>query len=226
MRKNRALCSPVDRPDLLMLSLTAMAAEKPGAAGPTVFVRHGGTSTGAEDRRGQQYRVDVAKRRSHSDKKNQVLRASARGDSSVGLAREFSRRMASHNEHMVVVLKLVRRDNSIQEHMVCELLQVPTLDHSRTELSLQMVCPKCVFNFGRGVDESQINIRQSNRMFNLVPASEGEIWVNPNNPSEVYTLAGNIETDDWITCPAQGCGFRFKIGSRRGEHNCIVADWL
>lgn len=168
--------------------------------------------------------MDVAQRRSHSDKKNQVLRASARGDKQAGLARQFSHRMASHHEHMVVVLKLVRRDNSIQEHMVCELLQVPT--DAGVELSLQMVCPKCVFNFGRHIDEAQINIRQSNRMFHLKPATEGELWVNPNNPNEVYTLAGEIELDEWVKCPAQGCGFRFKIGKRRGEANCIVADWL
>lgn len=205
-----------------------MAAEKPGAAGPTVFVRHGGTTSSREDRKNQIWRRDVAQRRTASDRKDAVIRASARGDPQAGLAREFSHQLLSHRANLSVVLNLVSRDGEVYEQEVCELKLVDTLDQTGKELSLTLVCPKCVFNYNRPQHESQLEIRMSNRRFSFDPNSElsDQIWVNPHDTNEVLTQAGTIELDDWVRCGAVGCGFRFKIGPYKGKPNCVVADWL
>lgn len=187
-----------------------MPAETPGSpAAPTVFVRHGGTTTSAQDKADAKFRADTARRRAVDQQRRNLESASARGDASAGIAKSFSHKMTSHQDNLVVVLNLVNRAGTVIDWSVCELSIVEHSDPP--ELMLIMVCPRCVMTLGRPQGESQLRIRQSNRMFSLDTKKKDEIWVNPSDPSEVYTLAGTITSHGRIRCPAQGCGFTFEV---------------
>jgi hypothetical protein len=203
-----------------------MSADKPGSAvAPTVFMRHGGTPSSRQQREDAKLRQDTQRRRAIDAQRRKVEAASRSGDPRAGLARSFNHRLASHDDHMVVVLNAVNKDGSIMDYIVCELTYVQNVEDP--ELMLHVVCPRCVFVYGRPMGESQMRIRQSNRKFYLDERSVGDgglkgaPWVNPNDPSEIYTQAGEIHLEERTTCPALGCGYSFKIGEYRGVKNSL-----
>jgi len=103
---------------------------------------------------------------------------------------------------MVVLLIKHRRDNVVTEAIKCELIATDT------ELVLNMDCPSCA---KKDAQNSNFMIKQSNRRFELDTRRQGELWVNPNDPTDIVTLAGTINLTDWTRCPGLGCSWRFKI---------------
>jgi DNA-directed RNA polymerase subunit RPC12/RpoP len=82
--------------------------------------------------------------------------------------------------------------------------------HHDPELVLQMVCMRC-WQRGVRMDKAQMQIRQSHRMFWLNEKRKGELWVNPDDPTEVVTLAGTITTEGWVKCSGLGCTWEIAI---------------
>jgi hypothetical protein len=82
--------------------------------------------------------------------------------------------------------------------------------HHDPDLMLQMCCIRCIQK-GVHMDQAQMKIHQKNRMFWLDTKRAGELWANPNDPSDIVTLAGTITTQGWIKCPGLGCNWEFVI---------------
>ena len=131
-------------------------------------------------------------------------------DGGPGVARMNSLRLGGQGYASIVLGVRHPKDNQILDWITCELSSAAKEDGSQ-ELSLTMACVRCIRTLGRHSQRAQMTIRQSNRMFYLDTRRAGEIWVDPTDPNSVFTLAGTITTNDWITCPNEGCGWRFKI---------------
>lgn len=132
-------------------------------------------------------------------------------------AKVHQQKLGGRKDHPVAVLGLRHpKDHSIQDWMVCEITQ------QESDLMLMMQCPRCIFTYHRPPEETIMHIRQSNRMWHLDRRTKlerslnpimhlcgGELWVNPEDKSEVYVVAGTVTTDDWCHCPL--CDWTFKI---------------
>ena len=191
-----------------------------GIEAPMASWVKGGTLTSAYEKQLQAEHHDAEVRRQQQDEQAAATRtgmlpkhlqsAELNGDQ-VGVSKLSSMRLGGSKSHASVVLGVRHpKDNQILDWLICELLAQPTEDGSQ-ELTLNMVCIRCTKTLHRHSQDAQFKIRQSNRMFWLDTRRAGEIFVNPEDPSEVVTLAGTVTTNDWITCPHLGCGWRFKI---------------
>lgn len=130
--------------------------------------------------------------------------------------------LGGRKSHAQVVLGLKHpKDGQVLDWITCEITTQGEGDAQ--ELALIVCCPRCTLRLRRPSDESQMTIRQSNRMFWLDQRTRserspnpilgfcaGDTWVNPAAPEEVYTIAGMVTTQDWIKCPHL-CGWKFKI---------------
>ena len=179
----------------------------------------GGTLTSAYEKQLQAEDYDAEQRRLQQDAQAQaaktgVLPKYLRGneiDDKPGLGKLSSMNLGGSKTHAAVVLGIRHpKDNEILDWIICELTAQPD-DQGGQELVLHMACPRCIKTLHRHSQRAQIHIRQSNRMFWLDTRRAGEVFVNPENPNELVTLAGTITTNDWITCPGLGCGWKFKI---------------
>lgn len=181
-----------------------------------------------EDMRVAQLHADAEQRRALEDRRFRE----AREHSSTNLkqlkktgtsARINELSLGGRRTHASVVLGLKHpKDGQILDWIACELSTQGEGDEA--ELVLIVCCPRCIFSRGRHPEESQLTIRQSNRMFHLDQRTRserkpntllgfcaGDAWINPKDPNEVYTVAGMITTDDWIKCSHLGCTWEFKI---------------
>jgi len=209
-----------------------VAAEKPAKEieSPLDAWVRGGTTSFAYD-------MDVARRHAEAEERRNVQDAqfaATRGGALPGAlspdgkpiasdatthARMMSMKLGGRSTHASIVLGIKRpRSTEIKEWMTCELSE-ETHEDGTKEYTLTMCCPRCVFTLGRHMADSQMHIKQSNRHFEVDPKNMGEIWINPDDPNEVVTLAGTIELDEWATCPQLGCGYRFKI-----DHSVVRGD--
>jgi hypothetical protein len=180
------------------------------------FVKNGSTSA-KHDRWMSQKLADSAKRRSEEDAKFAVAAAKPKE------AKMHQQKLGGRKDHPVAVLGIRHpKDHSILDWMICEITQQPTPDGKGVDLMLMMQCPRCIITYGRPAEETIMHIRQSNRMWHLdrrtknerklnpiMHTCAGELWVNPEDKSEVVLIAGMVTTDDWCHCPL--CDWTFKI---------------
>lgn len=192
---------------------------------PTMFTR-GGTTTTAWDNEIKRQLHDSAERRRIQDAKAAAARQSIANPDPLEVARMNTLKLGGHSDHAVIVLELRHRDGSVQDWEVCEL---SVIGGSRVGVqgantsddagfSLTMVCPRCVLTRGRKMELSQLTLRSTQKRMsfrpNVVPKwmrSASNLWVNPNQPGEVYQVAGSVDCDELCVCDHEGCGFRFKI---------------
>ena len=166
-----------------------------------------GTSTSAWDQHLAQETHDAEQRRIQEDRRLAAANTSQ--------AQVYEHRLSDQQRDPVVVLQVLKRDRSVSDYLVCEVLHVG--EGADAELVLQAVCPQCVAR-GRASGSVQFKIHQRNRMWWLDTRTQGELWANPANPGELYVLAGKVTTHDWIKCPT--CSWRFKIDASR-----VFTDW-
>ncbi len=176
------------------------AAPRTVEAPMTSFVR-GGTVSSTYERGLAERKANAEKRRDEEAARFSALQQDPMG---ARMARPFG---ADANEMPAIVLEIRNSDNVAVEFIKCEILAGTTPDP--TELVLCMACPHCARRFG----QSEANFKFSNKhkRFELDQRRAGELWVNPKNPREFYTLAGTIHLTEAVTCPGLGCAWRFKI---------------
>lgn len=181
----------------------------------TTFVRNGSTSA-KHDKWMAKKLADAKSRRAEEDKKFAIA---AKKPEEAKIRQE---KLGGQKDHPVAILGIRHpKDHSIQDWMVCEITQQPT-PSGGIDLMLMMQCPRCIFTHGRPPEETIMHIRQSNRMWHLdqrtaterkpnpiMHLCAGQIWVNPEDKTEVFLVAGMITTDDWCHCPL--CDFTFKL---------------
>lgn len=179
----------------------------------TAFVKNGSTSA-RHDAWLAKKLADAKKRRADEDKRFAVAAQNPQE------AKVRQHKLGGRKEHPVAVLGLRHpKDHTIQDWMVCEVTQGTGED---VDLMLMMQCPRCIMTHGRPPEETIMHIRQSNRMWHLDRRTQkerplnpimhlcaGELWVNPEDKSEVYVVAGTVTTEDWCHCPL--CDWTFKI---------------
>lgn len=160
--------------------------------------------------------ADAKKRRAEEDAKLAAAQANPME------AKVYQRKLGGRREHPVAVLGIRHpKDHLILDWMVCEITQQTTLD-GKLDLMLMMQCPRCIRTYHRPPDETIMHIRQSNRMWHLdqrkkgeravnpiMQTCAGELWVNPEDKSEVVIVAGMVTTDDWCRCPL--CDWQFRL---------------
>ena len=187
------------------------------------FVK-GGTTSLREDMRVAQAHAEAETRRAAEDARFREAREHspfdlAQLDRTQTSAKITEMNLGGAGAHAQVVLGLKhKKDAKILEWIQCEVVS------QGDELVLIVCCPRCTLTKGRPAGESQMNIRQSNRMWELDQRTRenrapnpllgycaGDPWVNPVDRNEVYTIAGMVTTHGWITCPHLGCGWRFRI---------------
>jgi hypothetical protein len=166
----------------------------------TSFVR-GGMTTAAYDKQLHEKKVDAERRRAEEDARRKVTTLDPN-------ARISTTKLGGTQSHACVVLEIRNSAGKAEGFIVCELT-VDTTDESGKALMLIVCCPFCAARYGSA--EAQMTIRSTHRHFELDTRRQGELWVNPNNPEEFYTLAGTIHLTEAVTCPGLGCGRKFRI---------------
>jgi len=161
----------------------------------------GGTTTTRQDKVNQQLAFETRHRRQYQDYALQSAKIDPTG------SKLYSRRLGG-NAH--IVLRIHNNDaGAPAEYITCELNAEESAE-GLLVLSLNLVCPVCVFRHGRSVGESQMLINQRNRKFSLDTKRKGELWVNPLDARDVYVLAGTITTHESFRCD-HGCQTRYRI---------------
>ena len=213
-----------------------MADEKSGlsdifatSTAPMVFAK-GGTTTTAWDNEMKRRSLEADARRAEQDANAAKSRASAVTQDPYEVARMNTLKLGGHSDHAVIVLQLRSPDGSVRDWEVCELnvLGGPRVGvaapgqaaqaEEEAGFSLTMVCPRCVLTRHREMQFSQLTLRSTQKRMTFRPGvipkwmkSHANLWVNPNEPGEVYQVAGTIDVDEWCACDHEGCGYRFKI---------------
>jgi hypothetical protein len=182
----------------------------------TTFVKNGSTSARHDNWLAKKL-ADAKARRAEEDKKFALAAKSPKE------AKIRQQKLGGQKDHPVAVLGLRHpKDHSINDWMVCEITQQARPDDSGVDLLLMMQCPRCIHTYHRPPEETIMHIRQSNRNWHLDRRTEkerkknpimhicaGSLWVNPEERTEVYLIAGMVTTDDWCHCPL--CDWTFKI---------------
>lgn len=162
---------------------------------------HNPTTSTRHDQQKAKERAEEAKRRAHLDRTRALAKANP------DQAKLYSHSLGGVGTHASIVIKIPHKDKSTVSFMTCEL----SVDSEG--LTLILVCPSCLFRQGRPMGESQLTLRSWHRNFTLDAYGQGELWVNPQNPSETVTLAGTIETHGVCSCP--DCHFKFELEKSR-----------
>lgn len=201
-----------------MLSVLSMADDEAKPApkiieAPMAGWVRGGTESGAEEKRRQMRAADAAERRAKQDAAYQKTRESPEE------ARLASMRLGAPDGQYSVVLAIREGKNlDAARFVMCELSAQPKDDDpDDVELILIMACMRCIYRHHRPVDESNLKIHQSNRMFTLgdkIPKWQEEkwkspLWVNPEDPSESCMVVGSIHMHERAHCAA--CNWTFTI---------------
>lgn len=193
-----------------------MTEEKKGLTAPMASFVKNGSTTAKHDAWMAHKLHDAKKRRAEEDEKFAIAQANPKE------AHIRQNKLGGRKEHPVAVLGIRHpKDHSIQDWMICEITQQPKSDGA-LDLLLMMSCPRCIRTYGRPPEEVIMHIRQSNRMWTLdrrtkeerkpnplMHVCAGDIWVNPEDVSEVVLVAGMVTTVDWCRCPL--CDWTFKI---------------
>ena len=196
---------------------------------PVGFVK-GGTTSAREDERVAMVHADAERRRNIEAARFQKAKAhSPRNLKSLqetGESANISQlQLGGRSSHASVVLGLKHpKDGQVLDWITCELSLQGNPTDPDAEMLLIVCCPRCVTTMGRHPEESQLTIRQSNRMFHVDQRTRanrkpnevlgfcaGDTWVNPQDPTEVYTIAGMVTTEGWCRCPHLGCTWKFRI---------------
>ena len=165
---------------------------------PMSVLMRGGTVSSAYQQHLDQQKAHAAASREVEEKKAAFAETAGSG------ARQNKHAVGGNKFFSGIVLTLKHpKDNTVLDYVECEL---HVLDDA--SLMLQMCCPDC---YQRAGITDNFMIRQKHRGFELDTKRQGEIWVNPQNPQNVVTLAGTITTTETIPCPNLGCGKRFRI---------------
>lgn len=118
-------------------------------------------------------------------------------------ARQYRQTIGGNKQFPGIVLEYKHpKDNTVLDYIECELIV-----GDDAMLTLNMACPHCAL---RGVTDN-FKFSQKHRRFELDTRRQGQLWVNPKNPSHIVTLAGTIHLTEPVTCPNLGCGKRFVI---------------
>ena len=196
--------------------MTDKTTKKPLTAPMASWVKNGSTSA-KHDKWMAAKLADAKKRRATEDAK---FKAAAKDPKHAKMRQQ---KLGGRKEHPVAVLGLRHpKDHSILDWMICEITDQSAPDGKSVDLMLMMQCPRCIKTYHRPPEETVMHIRQSNRMWHLDrrPKTErsmnpimhtcaGEIWVSPEDKTEVVVIAGMVTTDDWCHCPL--CDWTFKI---------------
>lgn len=191
---------------------TAPAAVPPAAAipgeiegAPDIFVK-GGTTSLAWDLQQQQLDAQGDAARAAQDRRRQAVTEAASSQDTVAslVSLEFG-----SDRHPIIVLTYVKKDSALNQECQCELLLSPLPDDpSKFEMTLTLVCPRCLERTGRQ-SRSTSMIRSTVREFYLDATKAGH-WVHPMT-GQFFQLAGTVTTRDAISCDAVGCTWRFRI---------------
>lgn len=190
-------------------------AKKTVTAPMSSWVKNGSTS-GKHDKWMQQKLADANKRRAEEDAKFRIAQQNPNE------ARIRQQKLGGRKNHPVAVLGLKHpKDNTVMDWMICEITEQSTAE-GKLDLMLMMQCPRCILTYGRPPEETIMHVRQSNRMWHLdrrtksernlnptLRSCAGELFVNPEDNSEVVVVAGMVTTDDWCHCPL--CDWTFRI---------------
>jgi hypothetical protein len=158
---------------------------------------YGGTTSSYQDLVNQKKAHDASQRRAESDRKFQATRDMP------DYARIRSRRLDGQAH---VILEVRNDDGSTLDWVVCDVSTMP----DGLELMLVIACPVCILKRRQPSEDSQMQLRQSNRGFTLDPKGQGEMWVNPKDTREVYLQAGTVSTHEAFRCN-NGCHTRYQI---------------
>ncbi len=165
---------------------------------PMMTMVRGGTLTAAYEAQLAQQKVEAAEARDLEDKRRRY--AERRPDE----AKQHRHVLGGNKAFPGIVLEVREtRDHKVLDYIECELNL-----SADGELILTMACAWCYHR--AGITEN-FNIRSRHRHFELDTRCQGELWVDPQNPRHVITLAGKIQMDKPFTCPNLGCGKQFVI---------------
>lgn len=185
----------------------------------------GGTTSARHDEQVARQRADAEYRRAEEDRRRALARDNplddvARVMQTGNAIRQREMQLGGDSYAQVVLGVKMPKESELVFLQTAELFS-PMGD---SELMLQMCCMRCIYRFGRTMSEAQTRIRQSHRDFSidqrkrdqrkpnpLLGICAGDIWVNPEDPNEVITVAAMVTTHGWQTCDALGCGWQFRI---------------
>jgi len=164
---------------------------------PMLAWMRGGTPSSAYDQEQAKLKVAAEKSRAVEDERRRLA------ESGTGEAKQFKKVIGGNKEFAGIVLEVRHpKDNVVLDYIECELIVAED-----GTLSLNMACYKCAL---RGVTDN-FKFSQKHKRFDLDQRRAGELWVNPQNPQHIVTLAGTIHLHEVVTCPNLGCGMRFVI---------------
>jgi hypothetical protein len=156
----------------------------------------GGTMTSAYERQLAEQKAAAEKARAIEDSKR--IAAERNPDQ----AKQHKHVLGGNMKYPGIVLEVREpRDNKVLDYIECEL----NVTDDGT-LTLNMACFKCALTHGRN---EQFQFNQKHKRFELDTRRQGELWVNPQNPRHIVTLAGTIHLTEIVTCPV--CWVRIVI---------------
>lgn len=185
----------------------------------------GGTTSARHDEQIARQRADAEHRRAQEDKRRVMARENPLDDvqrviKTGNAIRQREMNLGGAGYAQVVLGVKHPKDSTISHWQVCEVMN----EMGSTEMMLVLCCMRCLVTLGRTMSEAQTTIRASHRAFSLDQRTReqrkpnpvlgicaGELWVNPDDPTEVVTVAGMITTHGWQKCDALGCGWEFMI---------------
>lgn len=165
---------------------------------PMMSWMRGGTMTSA-------YETELAKKKAQAEQARKIEDSKrVAAETKPGEAKQYKHVVGGNRQFPGIVLEVrERRDNKVLDYIECELHVL-----GDGSLMLQLACAWCYHR--AGITEN-FHIRQHHRHFELDTRRQGELWVDPNNPRHIITLAGTIQMPGDFTCPNLGCGKRFVI---------------
>jgi hypothetical protein len=153
------------------------------------------------------YETELKKKRANAEARRAEEAARAQATALDPEGAKLSTMSLGGRRHPSVVLEIRNSDGKAEEFIMCEITAGRSDDPN--ELVLVMCCPLCAPKVGS--DEAQFHFSNKHKRFFLDTRTQGELWVNPKDPSEFVTLAGKIFLEETVRCPGLGCNFRFKI---------------
>ena len=177
----------------------------------------GGTTTLAHDMQLKKQRAEAEARRNAEAERHRIAFQNPVE------ARVHTTGLFNQQQHAMAVLGFKhKKENEVYDWMMCELLQAINPQTNQPDLMLQMVCVHCMKR-GMSAGDAQFRLWQTHREWSLdqrtlenraahplrLPVA-GEIWVNPENPEQVVTVAGTITTHGWVPCAGTAC-WSFRI---------------
>ena len=164
---------------------------------PMMSWMRGGTMTSAYETQLAKAKAEAAAARKVEDERAKTVADNPHE------AKQYKHVVGGNKKHAGIVLEVRHpKDNTVLDYIECEL----TVGDDGS-LILVMACFKCAL---RGITDN-FKFSQKHKRFELDTRRQGELWVNPLNPSHIVTLAGTNQLTEAVTCPNLGCGCRFVI---------------